>query len=92
MVGITAKARNKQREVGQCLDGADVGNMRDSYYTENEDISLFLFRVTWVLQPIPKGSQRFPDTLLLTMMLTVVGLAAFSFKSGSTYTFVTELL
>lgn len=65
MVEIAAKARNQQHEVGQCLDGAEVGNTRDSYYIENEDVSLFLFRVTWILQLTPKGSQRLPDALLL---------------------------
>lgn len=39
-VEITAKARNKQHEVGQCLDGAEVGKARDSSYIENEDVSL----------------------------------------------------
>lgn len=69
MVEITAKDRNKQHEVGQCLDGAEAGNTRDSYYIENEDVSLFLFRVTWILQLTQKGSQRLPDaTLLLANM------------------------
>lgn len=31
MVEITAKATNKQHDVGQCLDGAEVGKVRDSY-------------------------------------------------------------
>lgn len=38
-VEITASTRSKQREVGQCLDGAEVGRLRDSYYVENEDVS-----------------------------------------------------